>query len=164
MKSNADTSQSAPTAVADEELQLVCFAIGDRSYGIEIAKVQEIMHMVEIPRVPQAPQYVQGVLNLRGKVIPIVSLRRYFDLGSKEQDKNTRIVVVETGGNTLGLIVDAVTEVLRLPADTIEPPPDNMPGVNAEYIKGVAVIDDHQVIFLDLSKLSDIETLASLSQ
>lgn len=155
MKENAGT-------VSSDELQLVSFNIGTEEFGVDILKVQEINRMVEITKVPQAPHYVEGVINLRGKVIPIVDLRKRFNLELKEYDKNTRIVVVDIGGNIMGMIVDSVSEVLRLPANTIEPPPEIVTGINSEYIKGVAKLDDRLLIFLDLSRVIDVSEMASL--
>lgn len=146
-----------------DELQLVSFNIGSEEFGVEILKVQEINRMVEITRVPQAPHYVEGVINLRGKVIPIIDLRKRFSLEVKSYDKNTRIVVVDINGNIMGMIVDAVSEVLRLSSSTIEPPPEIVTGVNAEYIKGVAKLEDRLLIFLDLSKVVNAAELATLS-
>jgi purine-binding chemotaxis protein CheW len=140
-------------SAASDELQLVSFTIGSEEFGVDILKVQEINRTVEITRVPQAPHYVEGVINLRGKVIPIIDLRKRFGLELKEHDKNTRIVVVDIDGNVMGMIVDSVSEVLRLPANTIEPPPELVTGINAEYIKGVAKLEDRLLIFLDLSRV-----------
>lgn len=147
---------------ASDELQLVSFNIGSEEFGVDILKVQEINRMVEITKVPQAPNYVEGVINLRGKVIPIIDLRKRFNLELKEQDKNTRIVVVDIVGNIMGMIVDSVSEVLRLPANTVEPPPDLVTGINSEYINGVAKLEDRLLIFLDLSKVVDMEALAAV--
>lgn len=146
-----------------DELQLVSFNIGTEEFGVEILKVQEINRMVEITKVPQAPHYVEGVINLRGKVIPIIDLRKRFNLDVKEYDKNTRIVVVDISGSIMGMIVDAVSEVLRLPSSTIEPPPEIVTGLNAEYIKGVAKLEDRLLIFLDLSRVIDAVEMASMS-
>jgi purine-binding chemotaxis protein CheW len=140
-------------SAASDELQLVSFTIGSEEFGVDILKVQEINRTVEITRVPQAPHYVEGVINLRGKVIPIIDLRKRFGLELKEHDKNTRIVVVDIDGSVMGMIVDSVSEVLRLPANTIEPPPELVTGINAEYIKGVAKLEDRLLIFLDLSRV-----------
>jgi purine-binding chemotaxis protein CheW len=152
------------TASADVggELQLVSFNIGTEEFGVDILKVQEINRMVEITRVPQTPHYVEGVINLRGKVIPVVCLRKRFSLEMKEHDKNTRIVVVDIEGNILGLIVDAVSEVLRLSAGTIEPPPNIVTGINSDYIKGVAKLNDRLLIYLDLSRVIDISELSGV--
>ena len=151
------------SAANTEELQLVSFNIGSEEFGVDILKVQEINRMVDITHVPQAPHFVEGVINLRGKVIPIVDLRKRFNLEMKDYDKNTRIVVVDINGNIMGMIVDAVSEVLRLQASTIEPPPDIVTGVNSEYIKGVAKLENRLLIFLDLSKVIDMQELARMS-
>ena len=154
--------QSLGAKSSSELLQLVSFKIGSEEFGVDILKVQEINRMVEITKVPQAPHYVEGVINLRGKVIPIVDLRTRFGLEGKEYDKDTRIVVVDISGNIMGMVVDSVSEVLRLPADTIEPAPEIAAGVNSEYIKGVAKLDDRLLIFLDLSKVIDVSELAGM--
>jgi purine-binding chemotaxis protein CheW len=146
-----------------ELLQLVSFNIGSEEFGVDILKVQEINRMVEITRVPQAPHFVEGVINLRGKVIPIVDLRKRFNLEVKEYDRNTRIVVVDISGNIMGMIVDSVSEVLRLPSNTLEPPPEIVASINSEYIKGVAKLEDRLLIFLDLSKVIDINEMSGIS-
>jgi len=158
------TESNSAVGVAAEELQLVSFNIGSEEFGVEILKVQEINRMVDITKVPQAPHYVEGVINLRGKVIPIIDLRKRFNLEIKEYDKNTRIVVVDINGSIMGMIVDAVSEVLRLPADTIEPPPELVTDINSEYIKGVAKLQDRLLIFLDLSRVVQAEELAALTE
>jgi len=163
MQKEATIRQDSASRAVSGELQLVSFNVGTEEFGVDILKVQEINRMVEITRVPQAPHYVEGVINLRGKVIPIVDLRKRFGLELKEHDKNTRIVVVDIGGNILGMIVDSVSEVLRLPADTIEPPPEIVTGVNSEYIKGVAKLEDRLLIFLDLTRVIDAEELVTVS-
>ncbi|MCP4683993.1 MAG: chemotaxis protein CheW [bacterium] len=163
MEAEAVAKQEQNSQIESDELQLVSFNIGTEEFGVDILKVQEINRMVEITKVPQAPHYVEGVINLRGKVIPIVDLRKRFNLELKEHDKNTRIVVVDIGGNIMGMIVDSVSEVLRLPANTIEPPPEIVTGVNSEYIKGVAKLEDRLLIFLDLSRVIDVSEIAGLA-
>lgn len=156
MKNDVMTPTGKPSKVKSDEMQLVSFNIGSEEFGVEILQVKEINRMVEITKVPQAPHYVEGVINLRGKVIPIIDLRKRFKLEVKKYDKSTRIVVVDISGTIMGMIVDAVSEVLRLPSSTIEAPPDIVTGLNAEYIKGVAKLEDRLLIFLDLSKVIDI--------
>lgn len=160
---NRENTDEKVYAGNDELLQLVSFTIGSEEFGVDILKVQEINRMVEVTRVPQAPPYVEGVINLRGKVIPIIDLRKRFNLEAKEYDKNTRIVVVDIGGTIMGMVVDSVSEVLRLPSDTIEPPPEIAAGVNSEYIKGVAKLDDRLLIFLDLSRVISADELAAVT-
>ncbi len=163
MEAEVVTKQEKLNQAESDELQLVSFNIGSEEFGVDILKVQEINRMVEITKVPQAPNYVEGVINLRGKVIPIVDLRMRFNLELKEHDKNTRIVVVDIGGNIMGMIVDSVSEVLRLPSSTIEPPPEIVTGVNSEYIKGVAKLEDRLLIFLDLSRVIDVSEIAAMA-
>lgn len=136
-----------------ELLQLVSFKLGNEEFGIDILVVQEINRMLEITKVPKSPDYVEGVINLRGRVIPIINLRKRFALPERERDKATRIVVVNINNRIIGMIVDAVSEVLRLPVNTIEPTPPMVCGIESEYIKGVGKIDNKLLILLDLSKL-----------
>ncbi len=140
-------------AASDELLQLVSFNIGEEEFGVDILQVQEIIRMLEVTRVPNAPEYIDGVINLRGKVIPIIDLRRRFDMARKEHDKHTRIVVVELGGQVVGFVVDAVSEVLRIPRSVTEPPPTLVGGVREEYITAVGKLEDRLLILLDLEKI-----------
>ncbi|SMP76787.1 purine-binding chemotaxis protein CheW [Desulfonatronum zhilinae] len=136
-----------------ELLQLVTFHIGDEEFGVEILKVQEIIRMMSITRVPKAPDFVEGVINLRGKVIPIVDLRKRFGMAAQDHDKNTRIIVLEINAVIIGFVVDSVSEVLRIPANTVEPPPTIISGIESEYISGVGKLADRLLILLDLDRL-----------
>ena len=140
-------------AAGPEILQLVSFKLDNEEYAVDILKVQEINRMVEITSIPNAPSSVEGVINLRGKVIPVVNLRKKFGLVSKEMDSQSRIMVVDVG-TTVGLIVDSVSEVLRLSSDTVEHPP-SMTANNgsSEYIRGVGKLEDRLLILLDIEKL-----------
>ncbi len=138
---------------SDEILQLVSFQIGTEEFGVDILKVQEINRMVDITKVPRSPEFVEGIINLRGKVIPIIDLRKRFNMELSEHDKNTRIVVVDIEGQTMGMVVDSVSEVLRIPASTIEPTPDVVTSVESDYIRGVAKLDNRLLIHLDLSRI-----------
>jgi purine-binding chemotaxis protein CheW len=145
-------------AAGEELLQLVSFNIGGEEFGVDILQVQEINRMLEVTHVPNAPEYVDGMINLRGKVIPIIDLRRRFGMPRKEKDKNTRIVVVELNGQVVGFVVDAVTEVLRIPRSVTEPPPSFVGGIHEEYITAVGKLQDRLLILLDLEKvLKDTE-------
>lgn len=138
---------------AIEELQLVSFQLGPEEYAIDILGVQEIIRMVEITPVPNAPHYVEGVVNLRGKVIPIINLRTHLGLPMAEYTKDTRIIVVEVGRLILGFIVDSVEEVMRLSQDLIEPPSSTGRGGAEVYHKGVGRVDGRLLILLDLKLL-----------
>jgi purine-binding chemotaxis protein CheW len=146
-------------------LQLVTFRIGEEEFGVDILRVQEIIRIMEITRVPKAPDFVEGVINLRGKVIPIIDLRKRFGLEVKEYVKHTRIIVIEISNMIVGFVVDAVSEVLRVPADTVEPPPPAvMGGIDSEYISGAGKLEDRLLILLDLDKLLSQEEQAELGQ
>ena len=134
-------------------LQLVTFHIGDEEFGVEILKVQEIIRMMGITRVPRAPDFVEGVINLRGKVIPIIDLRKRFGMPAQEHDKHTRIIVIEINSVIVGFVEDSVSEVLRIPANTVEPPPSIISGIESEYIRGVGKLADRLLILLDLDSL-----------
>jgi purine-binding chemotaxis protein CheW len=149
----AEEIKTAKDTASAELLQLVSFKIGSEEYGIDILKVQEINRMPEITKVPQAPHFVDGVINLRGKVIPIINTRRKFNIEERENDKDTRIVVVDINGEVIGLVVDAVSEVLRIPNSIVEPPPNVTVESGADYITGVARLDNRLLILLDLGCL-----------
>ena len=136
-----------------ELLQLVTFSIGEEEFGVEILKVHEIIRTMEITKVPKAQDFVEGVINLRGKVIPIIDLRRRFGLDSKERDKHTRFIVIDISNMIVGFVVDSVSEVLRIPASTVEPPPPVVAGLESEYLRGVGKLQDRLLILLDLDKL-----------
>ncbi|MBI4958258.1 MAG: purine-binding chemotaxis protein CheW [Desulfovibrio sp.] len=137
----------------DSLLQLVTFNISEEEFGVDILKVQEIIRTMEITKVPRAPEFVEGVINLRGKVIPILDLRRRFGMQARPHDKQTRIIVIELGAMIVGFVVDGVSEVLRISASTVEPPPAVVSGLESEYISGVGKLEDRLLILLDLNKL-----------
>jgi purine-binding chemotaxis protein CheW len=139
--------------IANELLQLVSFKIGNEEFGVDILNVQEINKMTLVTKVPNSPAFVEGVINLRGKVIPIIDLRTRLGLSKKEHDKETRIIVVEIEKHTIGFIVDAVSEVLRIPSTIIEAPPELVSGINSEFIKSVGKLEDRLLILIDLNKM-----------
>lgn len=136
-----------------ELLQLVSFCIGEEEFGVEILKVQEIIRMINITNVPNSPEFVEGVINLRGRVIPVIDLRTRLGMEKQEHDKNTRIVVVDIDGKTIGFIVDSVSEVLRIPRSITEAPPPLTTGINAEYITAIGKLEDRLIILLDLERI-----------
>jgi purine-binding chemotaxis protein CheW len=136
-----------------DTIQVVSFKLGSEEYGVDIAQVQEINRMVAVTHVPRAPQFMEGVINLRGQLIPIIDLRARFGMPRTEHTKNTRIVVTEIGTKRVGMVVDSVSEVLRLDVAQIEPAPEMITGVDTEYIRGVGKIEDRLIILLDLAKI-----------
>lgn len=136
-----------------ELLQLVSFNMGAEEYGIDILKVQEIIRFTEITRIPNAPAFVDGVINLRSKVIPVIDLRTRLGMERKERSNSTRIIVVEISGRTTGFKVDGVNEVLRIPENITEAPPEIATGNGGEYITSVARLEDRLLMMLDLEKI-----------
>lgn len=136
-----------------ETIQVVSFKLGSEEYGVDIAQVQEINRMVAVTHVPRAPKFMEGVINLRGQLIPIIDLRTRFGMPRVEHSKNTRIVVTEIGTKRVGMVVDSVSEVLRLDLGQIEDAPEMISGVDTEYIRGVGKIEDRLIILLDLAKI-----------
>jgi purine-binding chemotaxis protein CheW len=134
-------------------MQLVSFRLAQEEYGIEITKVQEIILMGEITRVPQTPEYIKGLINLRSTVIPIVDLRLRFGLANEEPTDETRIMVVNVAGKTIGIIVDAVSEVLRISQEQIAPPPPTVAGLGHDYLTGLVKLDTRLLILLDIDKI-----------
>jgi purine-binding chemotaxis protein CheW len=133
-------------------LQVVSFRLGGEEYGLEILRVQEIIRMVGLTRVPNSRKFVEGVINLRGKVIPILGLRKRFGLEARESDRGTRIIVVEVAGEVIGFEVDSVSEVLRIPVETVEPPP-RLSRHNNEYVSGVGKLQDRLLLLLDINRV-----------
>jgi len=164
MASN-DTTGTANIHDASSEsemLQLVTFEVGGEEYAVDILAVQEINRMMELTRIPQSPDEVEGVINLRGRIIPVIDLGKRFGLESKDLDVNSRIVVVEVHGKTIGFIVDRVHEVLRIASGIIESAPPMVSSIDSEYIAGVGKLDDRLLILLELSKLFGAEAVNAM--
>jgi len=136
------------------EEQLVVFNLAGETYGVDITVVQEIIRMQAITKVPRTPNFVEGVINLRGRIVPVIDLHKRFNLGKAEETQHSRIIVVEVAGVTVGMIVDSVSEVLRLPSSNIEPPPPVISGsIDSAYLRAVGKWQDQLIILLDLEKV-----------
>lgn len=159
-----EAKEQLKTDVTDELLQLVSFKVGEAEFGVDILRVQEINKMMELTIVPNTPTFVVGVVNLRGRIIPILNLRTRLGLPVKEYDLETRIIVVEMEDRTIGFIVDEVKEVLRIPKNITEPPPDIVSGVNSDYITAIGKMEDRLLILLDLAKILTSEEMNSLDE
>ena len=136
-------------------IQLVGFRLDNEDYAIAITKIQEIILMKPITRIPQVPEFIEGLINLRGSVIPIVNLRKRFGLPPREVDDETRTIVVNIHDKTVGCIVDAVTQVMRINRDQIQPPPLSFLAISHQYIAGLARLEDRLLIILDIERLFD---------
>ena len=136
-----------------EHRRCVTFRLEDEIYGINVMLVQEVLRVSEIAPVPGAPNYVIGIINLRGNVVTVIDTRNRFGLGGKEMDDSTRIVIIETASQTVGIVVDSVAEVVDIYAEDIETAPNVGNDETARYIEGVVSRDDELLILVDLNKL-----------
>ncbi|MRS03063.1 chemotaxis protein CheW [bacterium] len=146
------------------EKQLVIFELGAENFGIDIASVEGINKMLEITKIPKAPEYMLGITNLRGSVLPVIDLQKRFGMAVQEQTSETRIVVANMDGVKIGMVVSAVSEVLTIDDKVVEPPPPMVSNVNSEFIVGVAKIDKRLVILLDLAKVLSAEEKQQVSK
>ncbi len=141
-------------ASTEDPLQFVIAGIGREEFAIDVLSVQEIIRLVELTRLPKAPPFVEGVINLRGRIIPVLNLRRRFGLSETTVTDRQRIVVVMVRQRMVGLLVDEVAEVLRIGLSAIEPPPSIMgSSTGAEFTRGVGRLDDRLIVVLDLERL-----------
>ena len=140
-----------------EEIQLVVFTLrsGDNvcEYRVPITQVQEINRLTKPTKLPQVPDFVEGIINLRGNIIPVIDIKKRFAMPATGHTDDSRIIVVEVGGRTVGIVVDGVSEVLRLPVTSIEPPPAIIGGIAAQYLTGVGKLDNRLLIMLDMTKI-----------
>jgi len=163
------TATAAVLAEDSEQIkQLVSFILGKEEFGVDILMVQEIIRLATITPIPNAPEFIEGVINLRGKIIPIIDLRKRLKIGKDDEitnEKHTRILVIEIDGNVTGFIVDAVSEVLKIPINRIEPPPEIIvSSIDSEYISGVIKLEENLLILLDFKKILRIDERTKLRQ
>lgn len=154
-KAQVEVNQVESAGTRDQSetlLHLVTFQLGKEEYGVEIASVQEIIRATDITPVPGAPSHVRGVINLRGKIIPVVDLRRRFALAAVEASESQRIIVVELGEKRIGMLVDSVSQVIKVPSGVVEEMPEEATSVDENFIKGVGKLENRLVIILDLNK------------
>jgi len=137
----------------EKELQVVGFRIGNETFGVRIGAVREIVRVPEITAVPSAPETIEGVINLRGKIIPVMDLRKRFGQSDIRPDKKNRILVVELEGKLVGLIVNAASEVLKISPSEIEPPGNVFAEGESSYVTGVGKLKGRLIILLDIAKL-----------
>lgn len=145
-----------------EEQQLVVFRLGSEEYGVDILQVQEIKRMLDITRVPQAPDFIEGVINLRGQIIPVLDLRRRFAFPAAERTADTRIIVVNIGELIIGLIVDTVLEVISLSKEAISPAPALVTGIDNDFLSGIGDLGERLLIILNLEKILAVDEFGDL--
>ena len=143
---------------------LVTFRLGSGEYAIDIMQAKEIIKMEKITLIPNAPYFVEGVINLRGNIIPIIDLKKRFNLEESEGDKNTGIIIAKIEDVDMGIMIDSVSKVVSMPNSDIQPPPSMLQGIGQRYIKGVGKMEDKLLVVLDLDKLFTNEEDDSASE
>ncbi len=145
-----------------KNLQLVVFNIGKELYGVGIDAVHEIVKVPDITAVPDAPPFLEGVINLRGKIVPVVDLRKRMKLEGREKTKSSRVLITENDGRLIGLLVDAVSEVLKVTPESVEAPPEMISSIGVQYITGVAKTEGRLIILLDLKRVLSVEEMKTM--
>jgi purine-binding chemotaxis protein CheW len=153
-----EQTRSAPTG----SMQLVSFKLSDETYGIEITKIREIILVGEITRVPETPHYIKGLINLRSSVIPVIDLRARFALAENELTQDSRIMVLNVGRRTIGIVVDSVNEVLRVSQDQISPAPPTVASLGNQYMTGLVRLEEQLLILLDVDRLFSEEATTEM--
>lgn len=144
--------------------QYVIFELADEFYGVDIHQVRGIEKPMSLTRVPNAPEFVQGVCNLRGSVIPVIDLRRRLGLSAGTETKNTRVLIVNVDKYTVGMVIDNANDVVNINPDMIEPSPALVSGIDSEFIRGVAKINNRLLVLLDLNKILSVQEISDLEQ
>jgi len=144
------------------EIQVACFCLQDDLYAVDIMRIKEIIRPQKLTPLPQAPTFIDGIINLRGAVIPVVDLRKRFGMPARELTISTRLLIVRLSGQTLGLVVDDVTEVVTIPVNDIKPPPAVSDGLIANHLLGVCLAGDNLVMLLDIDRLLTTNEVSAL--
>jgi purine-binding chemotaxis protein CheW len=139
--------------------QKVVFGIGKELFGVGIDIIREILKVPDMTEVPDSPDFLEGVINLRGKIVPVIDLRKRLRLNGADRTRSTRVLIAEESDRTVGLIVDSVTEVIRIQPDDVEKPPEMITAIGIEYITGVAKVDEKLIILLDLKRVLSSEEM-----
>lgn len=150
LSSSNDGAKTAPDIAGNEFL---AFTLGREEYGIDILKVQEIRGYEQVTRIANAPEFIKGVVNLRGIIVPVVDMRIKFKLGEPTYDQFTVVIILNIGGRIMGMVVDSVSDVITLSAAEIKPPPEMGTAFNSNYLIGLGTLDERMLILIDIDRL-----------
>jgi len=149
---------------AREEVQLAVFTLMGQPYSIDIMKIKQIIRPLKISRLPKAPDFLEGVINLRGVVIPVIDMRKRFGMPRREEDQETKVIIAAVERKTVGVIVDDVTEIISMPKNRVQPPPRVVKGIESTYLKGVCRHKDEILMILDLDQILSAEEKITLTE
>ena len=153
------------TELKGDEIQLVSFILGDETFAIDVSQVHEIVRLEKITSVPRMPEFIEGVLNLRGQITTVIDMRKRFSMKSIERNSQSRIIIGEVGSFQFGMIVDAVSEVIRVSPDDIVPPPEIMTNsIDSSYLKGICKLPSDLIMLLDLNNILSEEEIAQIDR
>ncbi len=156
---NADINPSSDGKKAAEDRQYVTFLIDEETYGLAVGKVKEIIGMTEITHVPNTARFMEGVINLRGTVVPVLDMRKKFQMEQKKYDTHTVIIIVEASDRLIGMIVDSVSDVLSIPINSIQSTPNFNSRIETDFILGIGQIDNSMIIILDSDKILNTDEM-----
>lgn len=162
MKDTEDRTLRKEEVIIKEEHQHVTFLIGNETYGVGVEKVKEIIGMTDITHVPNTAYFMEGVINLRGSVVPVVDMRKKFNMQVREYDSFTVIIIVEVKDRLIGMIVDSVSDVVNIPVSTIQATPHFTAEIKTDFIKGIGQINDTLIIILDIDLILSEEEIKSI--
>lgn len=164
MTTEIKENEALVDSTKEHDGKYLTFVLGEEEYGLEILKVREIIGLMEITNVPQTPDFIKGVINLRGKVIPVIDLRLKFGMEPVEHTEETCIIVVDIGGSLMGTLVDTVSEVLNVTQEQIEPSPSFGSRIKTDFILGMGKIKDKVIILLEIEKVLSSEELVQITK
>ena len=153
MQAHQELKTTQKSTVESQSRELLTFTLGSEEYGIDILKVQEIRGYEAVTTIANAPEFIKGVINLRGIIVPVVDMRIKFKLGSVTYDETTVVIILNVANRVVGMVVDGVSDVTTLKADEIKPAPEFGAGLDTQYLQGLGTVDDRMIILVDIEKL-----------
>lgn len=158
------TSGNKSTVSASTALEFLAFTLGDEEYGIDIQNVQELRSYDTVTRLANTPEFIKGVVNLRGIIVPIIDMRIKFSLGTPVYDQVTVVIVLNIGGRVMGMVVDSVSDVITLTSDEIKPPPQMGTAINTDYLIGIGALDQRMLVLIDIARLMSADDIGLIEK
>ena len=162
----ASRPAASASASASAALEFLAFTLGDEEYGIDIQNVQELRSYDTVTRLANAPEFIKGVVNLRGVIVPIIDMRIKFSLGAPVYDQFTVVIILHIAGRVMGMVVDSVSDVITFTGDEIKPAPQMGSAINTDYLIGIGAVDQRMIMLIDIARLmssDDIGLIATLA-